>query len=597
MDLHRAGEEARALGQPNGPIILLDLAVAVIEAYPHLHAQGVLHGDVHPRNLVVDAAGEVRIIDFGLAVHRENSTAVQGLRGGVDFFLDPETAAARLAAQPVPAPSIATEQYSIGALIYMLLTGAHTHAFSLDETEMLPQLRDLPPRAFREHGAPAMPSVERVIARTLAKSSDTRYRSLTTLLEAFRAAAGRDRARLSRRAAQSSGVAPLSTNVFERLSMSGELFTGELVPPTASVMYGAAGIAYALLRLAEVKADAELLALAELWGMRATDAIGTTAAFLHPAQGTDPQIFGTGSFYHNVAGVYAVAGFVAHAGDDAERSDWATNLFTAVVDESTGSNDVLFGRAGQLIGCSLALERLPRGRGADQVRSAGQRLHDLMDEELQLAPALAECPEQVSLGAAHGWAGYLYALLLWSTVSQRKPPYPASCPGWTSSPRLVSPVGGQCTGRTGWARRSAGGPIAASWCNGAAGHVFLWTLAHQVFGMQRYLRLAQEAAWGAFQQQTPALNDLCCGLGGRAYALLCLYRHTGHAAWLARARRLGELAVQRIGTTTLRRHSLYKGEVGVALLAADLLAPQHARMPLFEVEGWPRPAGRRDQFD
>ena len=43
------------------------LVRAILQAYIRLHAGGILHGDVHPRNLLVDARGTVRVIDFGQA--------------------------------------------------------------------------------------------------------------------------------------------------------------------------------------------------------------------------------------------------------------------------------------------------------------------------------------------------------------------------------------------------------------------------------------------------------------------------------------------------------------------------------------------------
>ena len=77
----------------------------------------------------------------------------------------------------------------------------------------------------------------------------------------------------------------------------------------------------------------------------------------------------------------------------------------------------------------------------------------------------------------------------------------------------------------------------SGWCNGACGYVFLWTLAHRLLGDPRYLELAQGAAWRSWD--APEQNvTLCCGLAGRAYALLNLYRHTNETVWLDRARDL-----------------------------------------------------------
>jgi serine/threonine-protein kinase len=115
----------------------------------------------------------------------------------------------------------------------------------------------------------------------------------------------------------------------------------------------------------------------------------------------------------------------------------------------------------------------------------------------------------------------------------------------------------------------------------------LWTTAHTLLGDERYLELAAAAAWGAYGGHGTAPGDICCGLAGRAYSLAGLHRHTGNEQWLARARLLGDRAVERIRDHPLRRDSLYKGEVGVALLLEELSGSTSAGLPLYEPEGWP----------
>jgi serine/threonine-protein kinase len=123
------------------------------------------------------------------------------------------------------------------------------------------------------------------------------------------------------------------------------------------------------------------------------------------------------------------------------------------------------------------------------------------------------------------------------------------------------------------------------WCNGSAGFVFLWTLAHRELGDPAWLALAEAAAMNAWE--SPDGNgSLCCGLGGRAYALLNYHRHAGGPEWLARARDLANRAALDVEKASEREDSLYKGSIGVALLAADLARPEAAAMPFFEEEGW-----------
>ena len=72
-----------------------------------------------------------------------------------------------------------------------------------------------------------------------------------------------------------------------------------------------------------------------------------------------------------------------------------------------------------------------------------------------------------------------------------------------------------------------------------------------------------------------------CGSAGRAYALLNLYKHTGATEWLSRARQLANHAVSALSSSQ-RHDSLWKGELGVAVLIADLASPENALMPFFE---------------
>jgi serine/threonine protein kinase len=586
VDGYQAAAEARGLDERTGRLALLALAGRVVDAYAHLHVQGVIHGDVHPRNVLVAADSSVTIIDFGLAT-RPAARGTSGIaaRGGIDFFLEPEIAAALLARRRPPAPSAAGEQYSVGALLYLLLTSAHTHSFSLEPEEMLHQLLEQPPLPFDHHGAWEMPAVERTIMRTLAKDPGERYRSTSSLLRSFKAAAAHDRAtdRPVYRPAQAS---QLLDDALSRLVVPGDLFTRGLEAPTASVMNGAAGIAYALLRVAAIRNDGELLALADLWSTQALRAVGSDEAFWNAEREIVPETFGRNSFYHHASGVHLVQALIAGARGDGWAHRLALESFVAAAAEPCEKIDVAFGRAGLLLGCSLALEALPADFEDGRLRAVGDSLRDSLWTELERQPALGESTELRSLGAAHGWVGYLFALLRWCGASATHPP--AALGERLEHHAALGRPGGRGLR---WPYEAGAAPpsdaLVASWCNGAAGYVHLWTLAHKQFAEESYAWLAQMAAWTAYEGQAFAPGDLCCGFAGRAYALLCFYKHTGDRAWLARARALADHAARNVDNGSVRMDGLYKGQIGAALLCADVQAPESACMPLFEAEGWP----------
>ena len=588
VDVFQAAFEARSLSRSDGRAELLALAEGVVSAYASLHAQGVLHGDVHPRNLLVDADGTVSVIDFGLAAGPPGSAGpAAGWRGGIDFFMEPELAAARLDRRSSPALSAAGEQYSVGSLLYLVLTGAHTHDFSLEQDEMLHQLLERPPLAFRDRGVHDLPAVEQVLARALDKEPGSRFRTMREFSDALRRAAASDldgsgRDGPVRHVPDEARI--LLDEVLERLAVAGPLFAGGLEAPTASAMNGGAGFAYALLRIARARGDESLLALADLWSTRAVRAVESHDAFWNEELEIVPEVFGRNSFYHTAAGVHCVDALVAHGRGDERAQQLALREFIAAAGQPCDHVDVAFGLAGLLLGCSLLVEAPLRAPEEDALRSLGDGLRERLWTRLESEPSLGESTELRSLGAAHGWAGYLYALLRWSEAGAARPP-----DGLRDRLEELRELGQPAGRGLRWPHETGAGlpdtALAASWCNGAGGFVPLWVAAHRTFGDETYARWARMAAWSAYEGP-PAPGDLCCGYAGRAYALLTLHRHTGDRRWLARARSLAGRAATSVRADSLRRDSLYKGEVGVALLAADLEAPEYARMPLFEAEGW-----------
>jgi serine/threonine-protein kinase len=100
------------------------LFLGVLEAVAHAHAKLVLHRDLKPSNILVDRDGRVKLLDFGVAKLLEDESAVGGetevtRRAGPAFtpeFASPEQ---RLG-EPV---TTASDVYSAGAVLYLLLTG------------------------------------------------------------------------------------------------------------------------------------------------------------------------------------------------------------------------------------------------------------------------------------------------------------------------------------------------------------------------------------------------------------------------------------------------------------------------------------------
>jgi serine/threonine protein kinase len=579
VDAESAAREARRAG---GAAVLA-LCRAVAAAYAGLHRRGVLHGDVHSRNLLVSRDGSVRLLDFGYS--RLDGAAAGPVRAGVPFYYEPELAAAFRQDGALPPASPAGEQYAVGALLHLIATGAHYLDFSLEREGMLRQICEEPPLPFADRGIEPWPELEAVLARALRKEPGERFASLAALAAALAAleppgAAGgpfRD---------GPSAACDLLDRVLDRVSEEGGLLAAGLPSaPVASVNFGAAGIACGLYRIAMAREDPRLLALSDLWAEKAAASCGLETAFYNAETGVTRATVGECSTYHTAPGVHAVRALVAHASGLTGVQATAVAAFLAAVREPGANMDLVLGRAGLLLAAALLLDTLADSAPTAAVRT---RLTAWGDDQLQslwagldpLSPRYLE--GEANLGMAHGWAGFLYSSLRWCRAAGR--PLPVRLPDRLAElADLALPWGRGARWRWYGDGRRAG--FMSGWCNGSAGFVFLWTLAHRTLNDPRYAALAEEAAWNAWEDPGREAS-LCCGLAGRAYALLHLHRHGGGPEWLERARDLAGRAAAAAEQSAEAPHSLYKGELGVAVLAADLARPEAAAFPFFEEEGW-----------
>jgi serine/threonine-protein kinase len=347
-------------------------------------------------------------------------------------------------------------------------------------------------------------------------------------------------------------------------------------PPRASINYGCAGAAVGLLRIAEARGDPSLLGLAAEWHARAAALIGTEGAYYNAEDELAPEILGRITPYHTEAGIHAAAAMIAAARGDAPARRAATAAFLDASAAPCAEVDITLGRLGSVLAAALLLgisDGLPE---ADALRRFGGETLRAVWRELDARPDITQSPD-ASLGMAHGWAGYLYGTMRWCAAS-----------GDPLPPRLADRLRQLAAlkvahGRGAYWPTRAGDPDAymPGWCNGSAGQLFTFVLAHSILGDSEWLQLAELAAWDCWDGPRGP-SSLCCGTAGRAYAVLNLYKHTGDRAWLGRARELASYAAATAEETSQRRSALWRGELGVAVLIADLASPERARMPFFE---------------
>jgi WD40 repeat protein/tRNA A-37 threonylcarbamoyl transferase component Bud32 len=149
-------------------------AVAVQFAHEH----GVLHRDLKPSNLLLDASGQVRITDFGLAKHLadDDRLTTTGEVLGTPSYMAPEQARGD---RPHVGPQ--ADVYALGAVLYELLTGRPPfHAATAVET--LRQVQDADPVSLRQLNASVPRDLETIALRCLQKRPADRYGSAAELV-------------------------------------------------------------------------------------------------------------------------------------------------------------------------------------------------------------------------------------------------------------------------------------------------------------------------------------------------------------------------------------------------------------------------------
>ena len=571
---------------------LLNLCATVLETYGKLHGKGILHGDIHPGNILVDAEGCIWLIDFGLArVLEDEEPSITRPRGGVAFFLEPEycEAVRRLSAPPPPTP--ASEQYSLAALIYHMITGAYTHDFSLERETMLRQIMEEQPLEFVKQGVTAMPEVEALLRKALNKRPQERFAGVDELAQRLRKAnCGKANMAVVRGpTSHAESSAKFLERVIERCGWEGELLESGLPrAPKASVSYGAGGVGWLFYRLGRMRDDARMLALADLWVDHAREKINHEEAFFNSEIDITEKTVGRISPYHTESGVHAMNVLIADARGDPFTREAALRAYIEAAKGESENLDVTLGYSGlALIGALLARTlddpKLMEETGLLELgRHTLKRVWATLDQDVPVI----ERSEIENLGAAHGWAGFLYAALLWS--------WSTGDPVESGIERRLHELASQAEligrgARWPWRLGRNGRSYMPGWCNGTAGYVFLWTLAHRMTSDRCWLVLSEKAAWNCWEDPAQPAS-LCCGLTGRAYALLNFYKLSGDKVWIERARHLAENAARSMPEELSQtdgqgfENSLYKGEVGLATLLADLEQPECAAMPFFETE-------------
>jgi eukaryotic-like serine/threonine-protein kinase len=323
----------------------VDAAVGVVRqilaAARFAHANGVIHRDLKPGNVLVDRNGRATVTDFGIAKAGPSEITQTGSVMGTAQYLSPEQA------QGLEVTT-ASDLYSIGVILYELLTGEVPFAADSAVAVALKQVSEMP-RPPSELN-PAVPrALDAVVMRALAKDPANRFASADEF-EAALDAAERD-----------PSTAPFETVVYGMPPVPPREADGRPPPPP------------------ETEAEAEGRRRRWRWAIVAVlllAFVGLAAwALTRPAQATVPSVIGTD--VEAATATLEDEGFdveVTEFANDAPRGDVIEQDPRAGEDADEGSTVVLSVSSGPGVARVPDVAGLEEPEAADELEEAGFRV-------------------------------------------------------------------------------------------------------------------------------------------------------------------------------------------------------------------------------
>ena len=155
-----------------------DYSMQILDALDHAHANGVIHRDIKPHNILITRDGRVKVTDFGIARAVSASALTEtGRVIGTVNYTSPEQARG--------APATAeSDIYSLGVVMYEMLTGKLPFAGDTPVAVALKHVQEEPvPISLLSPAVP--PEFERVVMRALAKKPEDRWRTARSFKNAI----------------------------------------------------------------------------------------------------------------------------------------------------------------------------------------------------------------------------------------------------------------------------------------------------------------------------------------------------------------------------------------------------------------------------
>ena len=170
-----AGENLKQLVNREAPLPVeraVELAMQVARGLSFAHANGYVHRDVKPQNVLLNGDGEAKVTDFGIArsLDVKHGVTQTGTVLGTSDYIAPEQAQGQRVDEH-------TDVYSLGIVLYELLTGGLPFSGDNFVAVAMQHINEIAPRVSAKR-PDVPPRVDAAVARALAKSPQDRFATM-----------------------------------------------------------------------------------------------------------------------------------------------------------------------------------------------------------------------------------------------------------------------------------------------------------------------------------------------------------------------------------------------------------------------------------
>ncbi len=153
---------------------ILELMKVICDAVQYAHQKGVIHRDLKPANILIDSAGQPRVLDFGLAKalleHDDQNLSVDMATAGTPVYMSPEQAAGHL-----DQLDTRSDVYTLGVILFHLLSGKFPHDISGSAIEIMKRISETEPKRLKQIEPKVDTDLEALLSKALAREPERRY--------------------------------------------------------------------------------------------------------------------------------------------------------------------------------------------------------------------------------------------------------------------------------------------------------------------------------------------------------------------------------------------------------------------------------------